>query len=321
VLGTEFSKYNLYFVGNSKSDISIMNSQFTGSIPALITPMKMDGAIDYASLENLINWHIEQQTDALVIAGTSGESATLSMAEHSELIAKAVEITDKRIPIIAGTGANSTTEAIELTQHAKASGADACLLVTPYYNKPVQQGLIEHFSLIAKTVDIPQILYNVPGRTCCDILPETVAELAKIDNIIGIKDATGDVQRLREMQPLIKDIDSNFIFLSGEDGTTCEFILNGGHGGITVTGNAAPKLNRQMYAYARQGEAAKAQEIDQKLQGLHCELFCQSNPIPVKWALSQMGFCENSYRLPLTPLQAEFHSQVKKAMQQAEINI
>lgn len=298
-----------------------MSIQLTGSIPALITPFREDGDIDHPALENLIHWHIEQGSNGLVIAGTSGESSTLGMDEHSTLIACAVNIAKGRIPIIAGTGGNSTKEAIELTQKAKDNGADACLLVTPYYNKPVQQGLIEHYALIAQTVDIPQIIYNVPGRTCCDILPNTVAELAKIDNIIGIKDATGDLQRHLDNKQAIDPVDSNFTYLSGDDSTTCDFILMGGHGAISVTGNVAPKLNSQMYQAALQGDQLTAKALDEQLQGLHKELFCQSNPIPVKWALNQMQLCENIYRLPLTPLAEIFHAQVRSAMKQANITI
>lgn len=298
-----------------------MKRKFTGSIPALITPFDHRGFIDQVALENLINWHIKQGSDGLVIAGTSGESSTLDMQEHASLIARAVEIAKQRLPIIAGTGQNSTHEAIELTDKAKKSGADACLLVTPYYNKPTQQGLIEHYTLIAQSVDIAQILYNVPGRTGCDILPETLAELAQIDQIIGIKDATGDIQRLLDNKALTDPIDSDFLYLSGDDATACDFILQGGHGGISVTANVAPTLNGQMYAHAIQGETHQAMQIDQQLRGLHTELFCQSSPIPVKWALSQMKLCENYYRLPLTPLPEEFHFRVLQAMQQAGVEV
>ena len=278
---------------------------------ALVTPMREGGDIDYARLEKLIDFHVQQGSHGLVIAGTTGESATLDFDEHCELLNRAYEIINHRLPMIAGTGANSTAEAILLTRCARQAKADAALLVTPYYNKPTQEGLYQHHKAIAEAVDIDQILYNVPGRTACDMLPQTVERLSKIANIIGIKEATGDLQRLREIQQRVSD---DFILLSGDDATTREFILQGGHGSISVTANVAPGAMAQMCQAALDGDADKALAIDQKIAGLHSALFVESNPIPVKWAVSQMGYCNNIFRLPMTPLDKQFHQPLNDAL-------
>lgn len=287
----------------------------TGSIPALITPFDTNEKIDRIALERLINWHIEQGSAALVIAGTTGESATINVEEHTQLIVWSVEYVAKRIPIIAGTGANSTSEALELTQAAKDVAADACLLVSPYYNKPTQEGLYRHFKCIAEKVDIPQILYNVPSRTASDILPETVGRLAKIPNIIGIKDTQG-LERLRELQQVV---DKDFSLLTGEDPEACEFILAGGCGGVSVTANIAPKLNAEMYALALAGKKDEARAINARLKNLHRDLFIQSNPIPVKYAAFRLGCCENILRLPMTTLEEQYYAAVDQAMADAGV--
>ena len=272
----------------------------TGSIVALVTPMLRDTLdVDRDALQRLIEWHIEQGSNALVAVGTTGESATLSVEEHSRVIATVVELTDGRIPVIAGTGANCTREAIELTQAAKQLGADACLLVTPYYNKPTQEGLYQHFAAIAEAVAIDQILYNVPGRTACDMLPETVVRLSAFKNIVGIKEATGDLER---GQSILAQVPANFCVYSGDDFTARELMLMGGKGNISVTANIAPKEMSDMCAAALSGDAEKALTIDQSLQALHEAMFIESNPIPVKWALSQMGLINGALRLPLTQL-------------------
>lgn len=284
---------------------------FKGSLVALVTPMLSDGAVDYAQLEALIDFHVEQGSDGLVIAGTSGESATLSHKEHQQLLKRSYQIIDGRLPMIAGTGANSTSEAIELTQCACEVGAEACLLVTPYYNKPTQQGLILHHQAIAEAVDIPQILYNVPGRTACDMEAETVAELARVANIVGIKEATGSMQRLAEIKQLVDD---DFSLLTGDDSTTCDFILNGGHGAISVTANVVPAKMAKMCQLAYEGKAAEARAVDAEIAELHRLLFVESNPIPVKWAVSQMGFGEVNMRLPLTVLAEQYQADLRQAM-------
>ena len=271
---------------------------------ALVTPMMDDGAVDYEALEALIEWHIDSGTDAIVSMGTTGESATLDFKEHGEVVDFTVKKVNGRVPVIAGTGANSTSEAIELTAFAKGVGADACLLVTPYYNKPTQEGLYQHYKKIAESVDIPQILYNVPGRTACDLLPETVARLAKIPNIIGIKEATGDLDRVKQIQTLVDD--SEFDLYTGDDGSAVEFILLGGHGGISVTANVVPKALSEIYHLALEGQADEARALDAKIAALHQVLFAESNPIPVKWALYEMGKIRKGIRLPLTEL-SEVH--------------
>lgn len=290
---------------------------FRGSMVALATPMQVDGSVDYQSLAKLVEFHIKNNTSAIISMGTTGESATLNMDEHCEVMSRTVEMVNGRIPVIAGTGANSTWEAIELTKGAKQGGADACLLVTPYYNKPPQQGLYEHHKKIAETVDIPQILYNVPGRTACDMLPETVKRLSEVDNIIGIKDATGDLDRLAETQGLLGDIE--FELYSGDDATGTEFLLRGGHGVISVTTNVAPKAMAAMCEAALAGDRELAESLNEPLMGLHSCLFLEANPIPVKWALAEMELIPPGIRLPLVPLAEEFHQPLREAMQQAGV--
>jgi len=287
-----------------------------GSIVALVTPMDESGAIDKESLKKLLEFHIEQGTDAIVAVGTTGESATLDEDEHCDVIKTVVDVVAGRIPVIAGTGANATSEAINLTRKAKQAGADACLIVTPYYNKPTQQGLYLHYKAIAEAVDIPQILYNVPGRTACDMLPDTVGRLSHIDNIVGIKDATGDLSRVQKFRDLTS---ADFALYSGDDATSREFCLLGGHGTITVTGNVAPRLVHEMIIAAINGDSATALAIDTKLQALHKDLFIQSNPIPVKWAVAELGLISKGIRLPLTWLTEDCFDVVRSAMRKAEV--
>jgi len=264
--------------------------------------MYENGDVDFDALEKLVNFHIEAGTRAIVSVGTTGESATLNHDEHIEVMKKTIEYSNGRIPVIAGTGANSTSEAIELTQAAKDINADACLLVTPYYNKPTQEGLYQHYKKIAESVEIDQILYNVPGRTGVDMLVETITRLANIPNIIGVKDATGDLNVARS---LVEKCPESFILLSGDDGTAIDFILLGGHGGISVTANVVPKILSEAYDYAIRGDSDKAKEIDLLVAGLHRYLFLESNPIPVKWAMHKLGYCDSGIRLPLTILSEE----------------
>ncbi len=287
---------------------------FRGSMVALVTPMMEDGRVDEQAMRALVDWHVEQGTSAIVAVGTTGESATLDEEEHCSVIRQVVEFCGGRIPVIAGTGANSTTEAINLTRCAQLAGADACLLVTPYYNKPTQEGLYLHHKMVAEQVDVPQILYNVPGRTACDMLPETVARLAQIDNIIGIKEATGDVSRVAQLKAGCGD---SFELYSGDDATGCEFILAGGHGVISVTANIAPKEMGEMCKAALAGDRETAVGIDQGVSGLHRDLFLESNPIPVKWALAEMGRIPNGIRLPLTWLSDKYQGELRNSMQQA----
>ena len=282
---------------------------------ALVTPMQIDGSVDYQSLAKLVEFHIENNTSAIVSMGTTGESATLNMDEHCDVMARTVEMVNGRIPVIGGTGANSTWEAIELTRCAQQGGVDACLLVTPYYNKPTQEGLFLHHKKIAESVDIPQILYNVPGRTACDMLPETVKRLSAVDNIIGLKDATGDLDRLAETQALFAG--SNFEFYSGDDETGTEFMLRGGHGVISVTSNVAPKAMAAMCEAALVGNRELAESLNQPLTGLHSRLFLEANPIPVKWALMEMKLIPPGIRLPMTVLAEQYHQPLREAMQQA----
>ena len=286
-----------------------------GSIVALVTPMYENGAIDKESLEKLVKYHINQGTDALVAVGTTGESATLSEDEHCEVIKTIVEYVSGRIPVIAGTGSNSTTEAINLTRKAQQAGADACLIVTPYYNKPTQEGLYLHYKAIAEAVDIPQILYNVPGRTACDMLPETIGRLSKLTNIIGVKEATGDLTRVKKIRDLAGE---NFAIYTGDDATSVEFCLLGGNGSITVTGNVAPRLVHEMIMAAITGDKETALAIDEKLADLHKNLFIQSNPIPVKWAVAEMGLMRQGIRLPLTWLTEDCFATVRSSMCKAE---
>ncbi len=287
-----------------------------GSIVALVTPMRQDGSIDKDSLRKLVEFHIEQGSDSLVAVGTTGESATLSEEEHCDVIRSVVEYVNGRIPVIAGTGANSTQEAIALTGRAKQAGVDACLLVTPYYNKPTQQGLYLHHKAIADAVDIPQILYNVPGRTACDMLPETIGKLAQIENIVGVKEATGELSRIAQIRALTP---TDFALYTGDDASSCEFCLQGGNGSITVTGNVAPRLLHDMITAAINGERESAEAIDQKLTALHDTLFIQSNPIPVKWAVAEMGLMPQGIRLPLTWLTEDCYPAVTAAMKQADV--
>jgi 4-hydroxy-tetrahydrodipicolinate synthase len=289
---------------------------FQGSMVALVTPMAEDGRVDEQALRSLVDWHVEQGTSAIIAVGTTGESATLDEEEHCRVIRQVVELCNGRIPVIAGTGANSTTEAINLTRCAQQAGADACLLVTPYYNKPTQEGLYQHHKVVAEEVDIPQILYNVPGRTACDMVPETVARLAQIDNIIGIKEATGDVARVAQLRALCGD---DFELYSGDDATGCEFILAGGQGVISVTTNIAPREMSEMCSAALAGDRERAVAIDKSVAVLHRDLFLESNPIPVKWALAEMGYIQTGMRLPLTWLSGQAHGAVRGAMRQANI--
>ena len=288
---------------------------FQGSIVALVTPMHADGAVDDQALARLVEFHIEGGTDGIVAVGTTGESATLDPQEHGRVITRVVQLVDGRIPVIGGTGANATSEAIELTRHAAQAGVDACLLVTPYYNKPTQRGLYLHFKAVAEAVDIPQILYNVPGRTACDMLPDTVERLAEISNIVGIKEAAGDIARIRD---LVTRCGAGFDVLSGEDWMARETIVAGGRGVISVTANVAPGLMHDMCERALRGEADEARQLDDRLQPLHSALFVESNPIPAKWALAQMGLISTGIRLPLTPLSEVHHDRVRHAMQVAE---
>lgn len=287
-----------------------------GSLVAIVTPMLDDGSLDIQALRSLIDYHIEQKSDGIVVVGTTGESPTVDFDEHALLIKTTVEHSAGRIPVIAGTGANSTSEAIDLTRKAKELGADACLLVTPYYNKPTQEGLYQHFQAIAAAVDIPQILYNVPGRTGCDLQNDTVLRLAKIKNIVGIKDATGNIERGTD---LILRAPEEFAIYSGDDASSLALLLLGGHGVISVTANAAPKLMHDMCTAALTGNIQAARSANAKLFALHQKLFVEANPIPVKWVLQQMGLIQGGIRLPLVPLSPQFHDTLRSAMKQAAI--
>ncbi len=285
----------------------------TGSLVALVTPMHTNGDIDWSALKSLVEWHVAEGTHGIVAVGTTGESATLTVDEHCAVIKAVVETVNGRIPVIAGTGANSTREAIELTQLAKEAGADACLLVTPYYNKPTQEGLYQHYKAVAEAVTIPQILYNVPGRTGVDLLNSTVARLAGMPNIVGIKDATGNLERGQELLTLVGD---KMAVYSGDDATAYQLMLMGGKGNISVTANVAPKAMSAVCEAALAGNAELAEALNAPLTALHNDLFIESNPIPVKWALVQMGRMENGIRLPLTPLAENCHSIVRQALHQ-----
>ena len=287
-----------------------------GSIVAIVTPMFEDGGVDWKSLEKLVEWHIQQGTHSIVAVGTTGEASTLSMEEHIKVIQEVIRVANKRIPIIAGTGANSTREAIELTQAAKDVGADAALLVTPYYNKPTQEGLYQHYKAIAEAVEIPQILYNVPGRTGVDMQNETVIRLADVKNIVGIKDATGDIARGKA---LIDGLNGKIAVYSGDDATAWELILLGAKGNISVTANVAPKQMSEVCEAALAGEQAKAQDLNQQIANLHNILFCESNPIPVKWALHEMGYMGTGIRLPLTPLAEQYREPLRNGLKVAGI--
>lgn len=289
---------------------------FQGSMVALVTPMQSDGSVDDSALAQLIEFHVKNGTDAIIAVGTTGESATLNEHEHCTLVKRIVELVAGRVPVIAGTGANSTTEAITLTRCAKDAGADACLLVTPYYNKPTQEGLYLHHKAIAEAVDIPQILYNVPGRTAVDMLPETIERLSKIPNIVGVKEATGDVSRITD---IIERCGKDFDVYSGDDATAMEAILSGAKGDISVTANIAPAEMHEMCLAALKGDREKANSINEKLMGLHQNLFLEANPIPVKWALFEMGLIPNGIRLPLTVFSEQYHETLRVAMQQAKV--
>ena len=289
---------------------------FTGSMVAMVTPMHDDGSVDWTALEGLVNHHVAEGTDAIISVGTTGESATLNQDEHGEVIARTVKAAAGRIPVIGGTGANSTAEAISLTRHAAEVGVDACLLVVPYYNKPPQEGLYQHFKAIADAVSIPQILYNVPGRTGVDMQNDTTLRLAEIDNIVAIKDATNDLDRGRD---LISRAPQNFLIYSGEDGTACELMIAGGKGTISVTANAAPNLMHRMCQAAIAGDADSARALNNQLADLHKAMFVESNPIPAKWAVAQQGLMGGGIRLPLLPLSSQCHDEVRSAMSGAGV--
>ncbi|HEY0665588.1 MAG TPA: 4-hydroxy-tetrahydrodipicolinate synthase [Gallionella sp.] len=291
-----------------------------GSIVAIVTPMLEDGSLDLPAFRALIDFHIAQGTDGIVVVGTTGESPTVNVEEHELLIAEAVKHAAGRIPVIAGTGANSTREAVALASYAKKTGANASLTVVPYYNKPTQEGLYQHFRTIAEAVDMPHILYNVPGRTVADMSNDTVLRLAQIPNIVGIKDATGNIERgsdLLQRASASRQTIGDFAIYSGDDASTLALMLLGAHGTISVTANVAPRLMHEMCAAALNGEVAKAREINFRLLGLHRNLFLEANPIPVKWAVARMGMMKNSLRLPLTPLSPTAHAAVESAMRQA----
>src|SRR3990172_5193064 len=290
----------------------------TGSIVAIVTPMREDGKLDLGRFRSLMDWHIAEGTDGIVVVGTTGESPTVDFDEHKELIRIAVKHAAGRIPVIAGTGANSTAEAIELSASARKAGAAASLSVVPYYNKPTQEGLYRHFRSIAEAVDIPQIVYNVPGRTVADIANDTVLRLAQVPNIVGIKDATANLERGSD---LLRRAPKGFAVYSGEDATGLPLMLMGGHGVISVTANVAPRLMREMCAAALSGDIARARAANNRLLGLHTKLFVEGNPVPVKWALAEMGLIEPGIRLPLVPLSANFHETVREAMRQAGIQV
>ncbi|WP_114649366.1 4-hydroxy-tetrahydrodipicolinate synthase [Pseudothauera hydrothermalis] len=290
----------------------------TGSIVAIVTPMLEDGSLDIARLRSLIDFHVAEGTDGIVIVGTTGESPTVNFEEHCQLIKVAVEHAAGRIPVIAGTGANSTAEAVELARFAASVGATAHLSVVPYYNKPSQEGLYRHFRTIAEAVDLPLILYNVPGRTVADLSNDTALRLAEIPNVVGIKDATGSIDRACD---LIARAPAGFALYSGDDMTAACFIMLGGHGTISVTANVAPRAMHDMCAAALEGDARRVREINASLVGLHRELFCEANPIPVKWAVEQMGLIGPGIRLPLTPLSPALHQRVRQAMRQAGIQV
>ena len=291
---------------------------FYGSLVALVTPFDGNNRVDYASLKRLIDFHVEQGSSGLVIAGTSGESPTLKRSEHIELIGRALEIARGRIPIVAGTGSNSTFQSIELSKAVADPRLAAYMIVVPYYNKPTQEGIYQHYTAIADGIDKPLLMYNVPGRTVADMLPETVARLAKHDNIFGLKEETGDLERLRQIQELV---DEDFMLYSGDDFTLCPFIQQGGHGVVTVSGNVAPAQVARLCRLASEGKAEEAKALDDSLQPLNKALFVESNPIPVKWAVSQMGLIEPNVRLPLTPYSEQYHEDMRSAMRLAGVDL
>jgi len=288
---------------------------FRGSMVAIVTPMQADGGLDFEALARLVDFHVNNGTDAIIAVGTTGESATLDFEEHITVVRKVVEQVKGRIPVIAGTGANSTSEALHLTRRAMEVGADACLLVTPYYNKPTQEGLYRHYKLIADRVAIPQILYNVPGRTACDLKPDTVERLADTPNIVGIKEAS----TLERIQELVRRCGDRMDVYSGDDGMAAEAVLSGAKGVISVTANVAPRAMHELCTAALAGDRPRTEEINSRLAGLHQALFLESNPIPVKWAVSQLSLIPPGIRLPLTPFSESFHPAVRAAMQQAGV--
>jgi 4-hydroxy-tetrahydrodipicolinate synthase len=292
---------------------------FKGSLVALATPFDSDNRVDYASLKGLIEFHVSEGTDGLVIAGTTGEAATMNRDEHTELVARSVEFADGRLPVIAGTGSNSTRQTINMSRCVAKTGADAFLVVVPYYNKPVQEGMFQHFTAVADAVPKPVLLYNVPGRTVADMQAETVARLAVHDNIFGIKEATGDIGRMKQIQTMVDDDD--FMLYSGDDFTALEFLKEGGHGIVTVSGNVVPAAIAKLCSLVAQGAFDEAKTLDGSLQSLNDALFVESNPIPVKWALHQMGLIQPHMRLPMTQFAPEYHDQMRAALAVAGVNL
>lgn len=291
---------------------------FKGSLVALATPFDSDNRVDYASLKCLIDFHVAAGSDGLVIAGTTGEAATLNRDEHAELLTRAVEFVDGRLPVIAGTGSNATRQTINISLHVGGSGIDAYLIVVPYYNKPVQEGMFQHFTAIADAVQKPVLMYNVPGRTVADMQADTVARLAQHDNIFGVKEATGDIDRLKQIQALVND---EFMLYSGDDFTALEFLQEGGHGIVTVSGNVVPAAISRLCKLVAEGEFEEARALDDTLQPLNAALFVESNPIPVKWALNQMGLIPPGLRLPLTEFARQYHDQMRAALAVAGVNL
>jgi len=291
---------------------------FYGSLVALVTPFDGNNRVDYGSLKRLIDFHVDQGSNGIVIAGTTGESPTLRRSEHIELIGRSVEIAGGRIPIVAGTGSNSTFQSIELSKAVADPRIAAYMAVVPYYNKPTQEGIFRHYTAIADGIDKPLLMYNVPGRTVADMLPETVGRLATHDNILGVKEATGDIGRLKEIQSLVDD---DFMLYSGDDFTLRPFIEQGGHGVVTVSGNVAPAQVAALCRLAREGKAEEAQALDDSLQPLNKALFAESNPIPVKWAVGEMGLMEPHIRLPLTPYSEQYHEEMRSAMRVAGVDL
>ena len=290
---------------------------FHGSLVALVTPFDGNNRVDYSSLKRLVDFHVEQGSSAIVVAGTTGESPTLERAEHIELIGRAIEIADGRIPVIAGTGSNSTSQSIELSLAVADPRIAAYMAVVPYYNKPTQEGLFRHYTAIADAIDKPLLMYNVPGRTVADLLPDTVSRLAGHENIFGLKEATGDMERLRQIRDRV---DEDFRLYSGDDFTLRPFIEQGGDGVVTVSGNVAPRRVAELCELARSGNAEEAMRLDDSLQPLNQSLFIESNPIPVKWALAEMGLIEPHIRLPLTPFSAQYHDDMRSAMRMAGVS-
>ncbi|MDX1668148.1 MAG: 4-hydroxy-tetrahydrodipicolinate synthase [Limnobacter sp.] len=288
----------------------------TGSIVAIVSPMFEDGSLDYDSFRKLIDWHVEQGTHAIVAVGTTGESPTVDMQEHGELIRVCVEHAAGRIPVIAGTGGNSTTEAIELTEHAREVGAAASLQVVPYYNKPTQEGMYQHFRKVAESVDLPMMLYNVPGRTVADLAHDTVLRLSQVDNIVGIKDATANMERAAW---LIRELPEDFAVYSGDDPTAVNLILMGGKGNVSVTANVAPRAMSELCSAALRNDSASAHAQNLNLMDLHAAMFCQANPIPVKYALAKMGRMAPGVRLPLTRLESQYHEKVDAALRRHQL--